>query len=130
MSLPTRPRGSLIHRFSTERDANVGASSVDAWGHPLPPSWEAHLDTVACRAWTDTGRGVGSSVGSERVTDTEVVEIQNRRMIVALGTDILETDRVTSITNAAGDELFDGPMNVEAILVYAEHLEVSLRRVR
>jgi len=127
VSLPTRPRGNLIHRFSTERPASAAATD---WGQPPAPTWDANLSTVPCRAWTDPGRGVGHGVGAERVQAHDVVVTEERRMIVALGTDILETDRVTAITNVAGDVLYDGPMDVLAVLVYAEHLEVALRRVR
>lgn len=123
----TGSRVSLIHRMTTERDATPEASNKDPWGNPLPADWQPFLEDIPCRAWTEVGRG--PRVGDERVSSTELVELQDRRVSVPLGTDILETDRVASITYR-GETIMDGPMNILAVLAYPDHLEVALRRAR
>lgn len=109
-------RVSLIHRCTILR--NEG--HADEWGS-LTMSWEDHLANVPCRAWVDAGR--------EPVDVDRTAVFIDRRVIVPLGTDVIESDMVASVT-FRGDELLDGPMGIEAVLAYSDHLELMLQRVR
>lgn len=118
-------RTSLIHRLTVQRDDSL-AAEPNAWGNPSTPDWQDHLADVPCRAWTAVGNSF-HDIGS--VKPSSLVVIEDRRAMVPLGTDIVETDRVLTITYR-GQEIFDGPMTVWAVLDYPDHLELVLRRVR
>lgn len=112
-------RVGLRHLCAIERDVNAGGS--DAWGGSPSPDWQAHL-TVACNAWTNAGR--------EMVEADRTAVVEDRRASVPLGTDVTEGDRVASVTTRTGALLFEGPMNVQAVLRFEDHLELILERVR
>jgi len=114
-----RARVGLRHRATIERDVNAGGS--DAWGGSPPPDWQP-LATVSGNAWTNAGR--------ELVEPDRTVVIEDRRMSVPLGTDVTEADRILSVTDRSGAEVFDGPMNVQAVLRFGDHVELVLERVR
>lgn len=118
MSL-TSSRVGLRHLCSIERDANAGMT--DSWGGPPAADWQPYA-TLPCHAWTDAGR--------ELVDADRTAVVVDRRVSVPLGTAIMETDRVVSVTDAAGAVVFDGPMNIEAVLRFADHVELILARVR
>lgn len=106
------------HRCVIERNG----ATTDNWGDSTGPGWAPHLSDVPCRAWT-TG-------GSEPVDDNRTVVIEDRRISMSIGTDITEKDQVQSVTDLAGNIIFDGPMTVEAILRHTDHLEVLVKRIR
>ena len=112
-------RVGLRYLCSIERDANAGGS--DAWGGPPAPDWQP-LASVRCNAWTSAGR--------ELVEADRTAVIVDRRVSVPLGTDITEADRVVSVTTRSGALVFEGPMNVSAVVRFEDHVELSLERVR
>jgi hypothetical protein len=118
MSL-TASRVSLRHRCTIERDENL--DNPDDWGNPSAPDWQEHLTDLPCRAWTDAGR--------EAVDDKRIAVIVDRRLIIQLGTDVTERDRIASVSYR-GSEILDGPMDIEAVLVRPDHLELVLVRAR
>lgn len=109
-------RLSLTHRCTIERNESVG----DAYGNPGSPSWADHLVDMPCRAWDRAARGA--------VDATTVAVVEDRRMIVPLGTDVLETDRVGDITYR-GAVILKGPMLINALLTYPDRLELVLTRI-
>jgi len=112
-------RLSLTHRCTIERSAN--AASLDEWGTPDPADWQPHLSDQPCRAWATAGR--------EAVTDTTtVVVIEDVRLILPLGTDVTEQDRIASVTYR-GQTTQDGPLGIRAVLVNADHIELLLVKV-
>lgn len=113
-------RLSLTQRLSTERDQGAGA--VDDWGGSGGPDWQAHLTDVPCRVWTMAAR--------EPVDDEKTVVIEDRRATVPLGTDVTEADRVAQVTDRTGAVIFPGPIGVEGVLRFDDHLELLLERVR
>lgn len=115
MSLVTS-RISLIHRCTILR--NEG--SANAWGE-LSASWEAHLENLPCRVWTTAGR--------EPVDQDRTATFVDRRITLPLGTDVTEQDMVESVT-FRGDTIMDGPMGIEAVLRYADHIELVVERIR
>lgn len=110
-------RLSLTYRCTIER----GTSSTDEWGNPGPPTWSAHISDQPCRAWATAGREV--------VTDTTtVVVVEDVRLILPLGTDVTEADRIASVTYRGGT-IQDGPLGIRAVLVNADHIELLLVKV-
>lgn len=110
----------LIHLCTIERDAN--AATADDWGAPQAADWQPHITDLICRAWIVSGR--------EIVADkTSVVVDDEIRMMVQLGTDVTELDRVGDITDNAGTRIFQGPMGIRAISPRRDHLELTLARI-
>jgi hypothetical protein len=120
MSLVTSRVG-LKHRCSIHRNSNASAAA-DNYGNPVDASWGAHLTNIPCRAWTNAAK--------EPVDDESAVLIEDRRLTVPLGTDVKETDRVQSVTDPAGNVIFDGPMDIEGVLRFTDHIELVLERIR
>jgi len=110
-------RLSLVHRATTERNQNL--NSDDGWGNPLPPDWETNLIDLECRAWIASHQVV-TSKGS-------LVVVLEVHLIVPLGTDILNEDRITTIS-WRGDTFIDGILDVQAVLRQKDHLEVILAK--
>lgn len=119
MSLLTTRIG-FDQRCTIQRDA---AATDPAWGTPGAPDWQNHLVDVPCRARDEGGRE------PEPVDDTRTAVFLGRRIMVPLGTDVTEADRVSAVTHR-GQTVMDGPMGVEAVLVRRTHLELMVERIR
>lgn len=109
------------HRLTIERDAKLGSADAD-WGGQQSPEWKPHLQGLRCRAW------VNGEV--EPVNDQATVAYEDRRVSVAIGTDVTERDRVGNVTDAQGNVIFEGPSNIEGVLRYSDHLELMLERIK
>lgn len=116
-------RVSLTHRLTVQRDQSLTGTD-DGWGNPDVPNFVDYLTDVPCRAWT----AAGPRPGTENVGVAAVVVDTGIRAHVPLGTDVTEKDRVASISHR-GAVIFPGPLDVEAVLTYPDHLELVLRRV-
>jgi hypothetical protein len=110
-------RLALIHRCDVERDAS--AAFPDEWNTPSSPDWQPHLTELPCRSWT-----AGHETVSDKGTLTVVIEVH---LLVPLGTDVTESDRVTAVTYR-GATVQEGPLAVRAVLPRRDHLEVILSR--
>ena len=93
----------------------------DPFGGKGAPDWRSHVDNLPCFIWQTAGR---------EVTDGEkVVTVDDRRMIVPLGTDVVATDRIASVTDRQGTELYAGPMRIESVARRSDHLELLIEAV-
>lgn len=117
MSLSSAGVG-LRHLCTIQRDSNLG--TPNAWGGSSSPDWQ-DLATVACNAWSGQGR--------EDDSPNRSVGLEDRRISVGSSTDVLLTDRVSTVTISNGDPLWSGPMNIVAVLKYADHTELVLEAV-
>jgi hypothetical protein len=110
-------RLSLTHLCTVERQATVTA---DGRGHTAG-DWATHLSDVPCRFWTPDG-------GEVLIEGATIAALATSRLLVALGTDVTEADRITSITYRGGT-VQDGPLGVRAVLWRTDHLELVLEKV-
>lgn len=106
----------MIHRAAIER--NTG-TLTDDYGHPAPPTWTA-LNTVKCFA--------NSRAKREVVDGDKIVTVEDLRLMVPLGTDVTEKDRVSNITDAKGTTIIPGPLDVEAVQWKQAYLDVLLEK--
>jgi len=105
-------------RATVQRDSRV----TNDYGDSGAPNWETHLSALACHAWNKPGgQTSGITYGDEAVT-SDYYPV----MIVPLGTDITETDRVYEIQDLRGNQLF-GTMTITVVLRRPGHLEVRMK---
>lgn len=111
-------RVSLIHRTRIERDQNAG--QLNDVGAVETPDWQPDETLTECRFWT--------SVGREQLDATTSVVAEDMRMIVPLGTDVTEQDRLAGVCYR--DEFIaQGPIGIRAVLERKDHLELILVRI-
>lgn len=115
-------RQRMKHRATIQRDAT---NSTDPWGGKDAPDWQEHLADLPCHAWVRTGVGMGS----EEFRSDKVAVVENRHMIVPLGTDITERDRVLTVTDRQDAEILDGPMRIESIGKRRDHIALVVERI-
>lgn len=108
----------MTHRATIERDTS---STADAWGNPVAPVWAAHLTDLACRVWFDTE--------SEVLDGNKTATVERRKMIVPIGTDVTEADRVAIVEDRLGATLFSGPAGIESVGRRRDHLVLTLEAV-
>lgn len=111
-------RVSLLHRTTVERDANAGTS--DGWGQAQPADWQAHLSDLPCRVWTRAGR--------EQIDAATSIVAEDMRLVVELGTDVTEQDRLGDVTYR-GDTIVAGPISIRAVVARKDHVELFLERI-
>lgn len=107
----------MVHRAGRQRNTATGS---DGFGQPVAPTWATAV-VLPCRAW---------NARRDPVRDGEkVVRTQEIRAAFPLGADIIEGDRLESITDRRGTVLFAGPLFVETIVSQPTHREVVLERL-
>jgi hypothetical protein len=117
MSL-TSSRLSFTHRCTISRDVN--ASTTNARGNPSAPNYQPLATGVLCRAWT--------TMGAERVTEDAIAAVEDMRLLLPIGTDVTERDRIGDITER-GATYFAGPIGIRSVIRQRDHLELILVRI-
>jgi hypothetical protein len=108
----------MVHLCTIERDANAGHD--ERRGNPSPPDWQPHSTNVPCRGWTTTGK--------ERAEDEAIIDFENIRLIVPIGTDVTARDRVGDVTDR-GDTIMKGPIGIHAVIRQRDFVELILVRI-
>ena len=116
------------HLTTIERES----TGTGAWGGPVDPTWNTVATDVPCIAMAVTKRG--ADAGAVRtpgrlVGSSGLATIEDRRVLVAFGTDVQTGDRLTDVT-LSGETIFSGPMTVDAVLRQASYLELVVEEVR
>jgi head-tail adaptor len=106
-------RVGLTHRCTIERRTNTSDG-----GGGQTQTWAAVETDLPCRAWLE-------STGIESVGD-RVAEVEDRRLIVPVGTDVQPADRVTVTVRG---EAFMSVMPVSSVARRTGHLEIVCREV-
>jgi head-tail adaptor len=112
MSLASSRVG-LTHRCTIERrtfTSDGGGGQTETW---------ANVETdLPCRAWLESSRV--ESIGDR------VAEVEDRRLIVPVGSDVQPADRVTVTVRG---EAFMSEMPVSSVGRRTDHLEIVCREV-
>lgn len=111
-------RVGLRHRVTIERLARVSDG-----GGGSKETWNEHLAGIPCRAWTDVRRSAEADQGG-KITVTS-----DRRLVVPIDTDVNEADRIGDVTDTAGNEVFPGPMRIDAAARHRTHIELLVSEV-
>ena len=107
-------RSRMTMRATIERNE----AGTDAYGQPGPPDWKAIAVDVPCYAWSEGKR--------MRIGDEKTVVLDGPGMVLSLGTDVTEKDRIRSVSDRLDAELFD-TMYIDAVARRRDHLELRLR---
>lgn len=111
--------GRLTHRAEVERNQAAG---TDDWGQPLPPDFQTLHPALKCFAWSTSSR--------ELVDGSKTAQIDDLRIIFALGTDIAEGDELVSVQDRAGETIIAGRLKIEGPVQHKHnHLEAALQRI-
>lgn len=106
----------MFHRTTLERvtrTADTGGGYTDAWSNTVVDS--------PCRAWfSDT---------VEQVVGNRPTVLDRRAVLVPLGIDVREGDRLQSVRNRKGTVLFDGPLVVDSVAERTDHLQLLTRKI-
>ena len=116
-------RSRMIMLAHVERDMVAQAS--DAWNASPPPDYQSHGDPIPCYAWAVIGAGT-----DKRADDGKKAALEEFKMMTPLGADITVLDRISKITNRRDEELFAGPLTIDARQRMDTHLEFQLGRGR
>lgn len=103
-------------------------AGFDAFGAEEAANWQPHL-TVPCRAWWTRSSGARSA-NRVYVDPAREAPVQEGGLMVALGTDVTESDRIMGIANANGTPFLDGLFQITAVLVFDDHMELNMLRVQ
>lgn len=108
----------LIHECDTKRP-----------GTPVADTWNHTTYTLATNLTSEPCALVPQQTGGEQVTDQVSAIVAELWLIVALGTDIRETDTVQQVRDENGSTL-GGPYRVLRKEIRAMHLALLLEDVR
>ncbi|MBS3927090.1 MAG: head-tail adaptor protein [Sphingomonadales bacterium] len=107
-----RQRATVERQMQTNRDPFGGKGT---------PDWRPHIDDLPCFIWQTSGR--------EATDGEKTVAVNDRRMIVPLDTDVTTLDRIASVTDRQGTELYAGPMRIESVARRSDHMELLIEAV-
>lgn len=118
MSTSAAVRQRMTHRALVERD---GQTAVDGYGAGGVPAWQTHIAVLPCFFYVEQTRTANDEIVQRGITVQE-----NLRMIVPLGTDITERDRINGVSKRDGTAVYAEVMNVLSVTPHHDHLEVRV----
>lgn len=110
-------RNVMTHRTLIERDGNLAS---DAYGQPDVPTWYALVTAQPCYFWEPSTQR-GELVG-ERNAD-----LYAHQLVLPLGVDITETDRINGVTDRRGRSISTSIYNITQIVRKPDHLLLVLK---
>ena len=116
--MSTRQR--MVHRTTIERNGNL---APDAYGQPDAPAWYPHITGQSCYFWEP------SSQRGEQMNERNA-DIYSHRLLLPLGTDITEEDRINGVTDRHGATISDGVFDIKQIVRKPDHLRLVLEAVQ
>lgn len=111
-------RSRMTQRALVERQSSPG---TDDYGNPLPGTWATHIAALACWLYGSTER--------EAVTEETTAVVTDLKLMVPLGANISEQDRINRITDRRGTVIEPAMLGIETILRKRTHLQLTLSRV-
>lgn len=117
MAIRQIARRGMTHRATVERPTEA----VDRYGQDAPSAWPVLYSALPCRYWETSG--LESVAGNLQMVSDQ------HRLQVPRDTDLTELDRVTQITDRAGNVVASGAFEIRHIARKPAHLVVELRRI-
>ena len=112
-------RGMFRYRVNTQRGSSSGE---DNFGNPLPPDYQPYFSDMPAAVWSKSINDISD--------DGKVAVQQLIQAMVAQTADVIEGDRVSSITDRLGKTIWEGPLDIIAVEEKnANATLVSMRKV-
>lgn len=112
----------LTQQAVIERDMSVPGPG----GSTGRPDWQEHL-VVPCRLWWFQSSGARSAQRTY-VDPARTVPLSEGGMLLPLGTDVTEKDRIARVLHANGDVYIEGHLIIDAVLAQDDHMELNIDR--
>lgn len=110
----------MVHRCRVERNT---ATTPDSYGDEPTPVWVTQVASQPCY-WYEQASGQG---GEQRGVLN--FTIYTHRLLLPLGVDVLETDRINGITDRLGVSLTTKTFNIKSIVRRPDHLLLVMEAV-
>lgn len=112
-------RDRMTHRARIERSS----AGRDQYGNQLPATWAVHLAAQPCYYWQP-------SVGRAETEGERNYRAYGHQMLVPLGTDVRESDRVNGIVDRRGYSVSADVFGIIAIVRKPDHLLLTLETIK
>jgi hypothetical protein len=103
-------------------------AGIDGYGAAAGHDWQPHL-TVPCRLWWFRGEGIRSAQRLY-VDPARLVPVDEGGLLIPLGVDVTEQDRVSGLLDKAGEPYIDGPFTITAVNAQEDHAELMVLRTQ
>lgn len=97
------------------------------FGNKPSADFQPYGDPVPCFFYwrKESGRGPSRKIASPQRT----IDTQDGGIIFPAGTDVTDKDRIgpiVDVANPEGDPIVEGPLQIQAVLRYGDHIEASV----
>jgi hypothetical protein len=117
-------RNVMTHRCDIQRNSSHGGTP-DGWGNEQPEVWSDSIIDQPCYFWFGSNEGAAVTV----MDGQKAVLVQSIKMVVPLGTNVTEDDRVENVRHRHGAEIMQGPLRIDSVMQRADHVQLALTRV-
>jgi hypothetical protein len=103
-------------------------ATADASGGIRKRDWTL-LSKTECRLWWWKGsKSSDKSPSAQFARPQATIDVTGGDMMLPLGTDVTEEDRLARVTDEEGNVREEGPFRIVAVNTYETHIELSLER--
>lgn len=107
----------VANAFDHRCDIQRSTGETDPLGH-VTPNWEDHLSDQPCHFWfKEEEEIVGQNIN---------VVVGDAGMIIGIGVDVTEEDRISLVVNQLGEEIAT-VHRILSVMVRASHKELDLK---
>ena len=108
----------MTHRATVQRNTPAG---TDGFGGPGVASWGAHIAALKCWLYTKSEREV--------IDGEKSATLGSHKLLIPLGTDITEADRITAVDDRLGGSIVANTMRIHSVTHRHNHLELVVEEV-
>lgn len=113
-------RTTMIHRCDIQRDPQIHVS--DTWGSSSDPGWVSHLVNVSCWYWYDRSWSI--------VDGTRQLQMSQPKLLLPIGLDVNDDDRIVSVYDRRGRQIKSGPMRIIDLGTREDHMVLTLAGIQ
>ena len=116
----------MRHRCTIQRNT---ASGTDPLGNPLPAGWSDLATDVPCYVWQGAGKGLEGKQGEAQTADI-LATLDTWSLMLPVGTDVAERDRISVVTDMYDTQWNRTPLNILSIQRRNTHLLAICQEAR
>ncbi len=111
----------MTHRATVQRNTPAG---TDGFGGPGAAVWGSHLASLKCWYYH-----MSTTPEREVIDGDKSATLDTAKLMVPLGTDITEADRITAIKDRTGGSIVANTMKIRSVTYRHNHLELVVEEV-